>query len=297
MSLESFSKPIKKEIPIDKKEELLKNIKEQANYQGNHSLLFFERLENPEFKKKLVDTIYEYEKSKQLNKKEFDFKDGEVYFLNRKEKYKRHKENKGKINKEEIKKELDERIQIAFSDTVIEPNTSVSRAGYASESVVAYLDPECKYSEKEMTVLQKSIVEAHEKGHVIRDFYNPNTLFVKNLMLGFDFSKIRINKYFSSLIEEQLLMYEPGSSHTNKDRIERQIDYFKKPNEIIERMAQLRNYFGMKYGDIFTKEHLDYVRENYSKDTGFYLQIQPFLQTITPETEKKFLELINELPI
>ena len=46
----------------------------------------------------------------------------------------------------------------------------------------------------------------------------------------------------------------------------------------------------MRGTEEFTKEHLDYAKEHYIKDTGLpELQIKPFLDAITPETEEKFM--------
>ncbi|MEA3399062.1 MAG: hypothetical protein U9R00_00950 [Patescibacteria group bacterium] len=63
-------------------------------------------------------------------------------------------------------------------------------------------------------------------------------------------------------------------------------------------MAQLKNYFGMKGSEKFTKQHLDYAKNNYIKDTGIPdFQIKPFLDAITTEKEEDFLRLINSLGI
>lgn len=70
-----------------------------------------------------------------------------------------------------------------------------------------------------------------------------------------------------------------------------------KPAEIIERMSQLKNYFGMKGDEVFTTQHLNYAKKNYIKDTGMGSQIEPFLSAITKNTEKDFLDLINSLGI
>ncbi len=58
-------------------------------------------------------------------------------------------------------------------------------------------------------------------------------------------------------------------------------------------MSQLKNHFGLKSDERFTKEHLDYARMHYVTDTGFDNRMTPFLKAITPETEESFLELIN----
>ena len=42
--------------------------------------------------------------------------------------------------------------------------------------------------------------------------------------------------------------------------------YFRIVDELAERMSQLKNYFGFKGGEVFTRQHLAYARENYLKD-------------------------------
>lgn len=58
-------------------------------------------------------------------------------------------------------------------------------------------------------------------------------------------------------------------------------------------MNQLKNYFGFKGTEVFTNQHLDIAREYYLADTGMDNDMTEFFQAITPETEAKFLELIN----
>ena len=275
------------------KEKLLHEIKEKANYQGNYSELFLERLNNLDFKDKLVNMLYDSKVSFDSIYKSYDFTEDKPRPLSRKENYFEHKKGINLINKDSILKELNERIDNVFSKTSIEFNSrdSVAKRG-SSEIVVGFLNPECFYSEKQMSSLQKNIVEAHEQGHIIRDLSLTHK-FSKKILSGFDFSNMKLPIYMINGLRDFYLK----DNLSDGEIINIQKEYFENPNEIIERMAQLRNYFGMKYNEVFTKEHLDYVRENYSKDTGFYLQIQPFLQAITPQTEKKFLELINELPI
>jgi hypothetical protein len=48
---------------------------------------------------------------------------------------------------------------------------------------------------------------------------------------------------------------------TDDDYTREMIDYPSTPEEIVERMAQLKNYFGMRGGEKFTLNHLEYARE------------------------------------
>jgi hypothetical protein len=73
-------------------------------------------------------------------------------------------------------------------------------------------------------------------------------------------------------------------------------EYLAFPWEIIERMSQIKNYFGFSGDEKFTQEHLYYVRDNYVQDTGIYAaQIQPFLDSISDD--RKFIEKMNILGI
>lgn len=74
-------------------------------------------------------------------------------------------------------------------------------------------------------------------------------------------------------------------------------DYLFTGDEIVERMSQLKNYFGMDGSDKFTKDHLHYAKENYIEDTGMDNAMSLFFQGITEETEDEFLELINSMGV
>jgi hypothetical protein len=71
------------------------------------------------------------------------------------------------------------------------------------------------------------------------------------------------------------------------------ISYLFTGQELAERMSQLKNYYGMKGNEPFTKEHLHYAREHYVQDTGMDNYMKFFFQAITPETEDEFLRIIN----
>ena len=74
------------------------------------------------------------------------------------------------------------------------------------------------------------------------------------------------------------------------------LGYFSDPAEIVERMSQVKNYFGMSGTEKFTQEHLDHARERYIQDTHSYgLQIQTFFDAI--DNDEKFIHLMNTLGI
>jgi hypothetical protein len=77
----------------------------------------------------------------------------------------------------------------------------------------------------------------------------------------------------------------------------RQPGYLQKPDELMARMAQLKNYFGMKGEEEFTKDHLDYARAQYVEDTGLDNSMSIVFRIVSPKTEPDFLRAMNSLPI
>ena len=140
------------------------------------------------------------------------------------------------------------------------------------------------FAGKKLTVRQKNIVESHEKGHGVRDYTSP-----------LDSREIR------SVIDGDALQALTASKRLQESRGEKegrfQSIYVEKPEEIIERMSQFKNYFGMGVGEPFTALHLKYLRENYVKDTELDNGITDLLSCITPKTEAAFLAIINKYPI
>jgi hypothetical protein len=130
-----------------------------------------------------------------------------------------------------------------------------------------------------LTDRQKNIIEAHEKGHCLRDFASP-----------LDRQEIRGVVDHNVISELNALRQANGV-----DRIAP--TYVTNPMEIVERMAQFKNYFGMGAHDKFTKRHLDYIREHYVADTSLDNGVSDLLYVVTPETENAFLDVINKYPI
>lgn len=123
-----------------------------------------------------------------------------------------------------------------------------------------------------LTGRQKDLIAAHEVHHGL---VKPSYGFQDELRLGIDTSSI--------------------ASIDRKNRISSK--YLSSGHEIIARMAQLKNYYGMKEGEVFTKDHLDYARSNYIQDTGVDNNMTEFFAMITNQTEQKFLDNMNAMPI
>lgn len=152
--------------------------------------------------------------------------------------------------------------------------------GNINEPGIVFSDAELKTGTK-LSIRQKNIIEAHEKGHGLRDFTSPQ-----------DIAEIR------SVIDQETLrdLQQAHESSQNTDA-RFPINYVQAPEEIIERMAQLKNYFGMSADEEFTAQHLEYAREHYTKDTGLDNGISTFFNCISDKTEGAFLSVINKYPI
>jgi len=65
-------------------------------------------------------------------------------------------------------------------------------------------------------------------------------------------------------------------------------------DEILARMAQLKNYFGFEGDETFTKEHLAYAKANYINDTNMDNNMKEFFEAIVDEDG--FINIINTFP-
>ena len=65
-------------------------------------------------------------------------------------------------------------------------------------------------------------------------------------------------------------------------------------DELVARMSQLKNYFGFKGNEPFTKEHLAYAREHYIQDTGLDNNMKSFFEAVPSEKEDEFILVMNK---
>ncbi len=264
-------------------------IESSANFEGNATELLLERVGNPNIKKQIIDLIY---------------RGGQAYgeFL-RTQKFVPFGKPESKLIQDESgliysENELSyippplERVEEMLNERITEATTltnitfSPDKQSTEEEVSINWIMPG---HEKKPTTKQMSIIEAHEKGHLIRPY---GTDFFRDYFAkGFDMSQVSfVEKDF---VEEKSLDSENKQDQTFEEAKGDFFRYIFSGPEIAERMSQLKNYFGLKGDELFTKEHLDYARLHYVMDTGFDNRVTPFLQAITPETEDSFLELIN----
>jgi hypothetical protein len=255
------------ESPKNKEE----NIEEQANYQGNDSLLLFERLSNPVIRGQIVELLYEAEKAEAGLPRQLVTRDAAGNFdLTKTEPYKPQ-------SREEIERTFEENLAQIQTSTAIH----YTKEGGDVDSIPIGLE----LHGKKVDAKYMSAVEAHEKGHRIRP-YNSNFLDAY-FSSGFDFDAM-------SLTAEEMLVYK----RIHPTRTEAEISGLVKESlstavEIAERMSQLKNYFGFRGDEEFTSAHLAYARVHYFEDTGIDNGMRQFFQAITPKTESEFLRLIN----
>lgn len=263
--MESF-KPYQKEKGVSL-------VEKEANFEGNQTLLMVGRTKNPVIREQLIDMLAKNEECRAQTSRRVIFdKDGNIAY-----------DEKGEIltkailpkNKEEIEEELRIRVNAVLKET------NISFEDKLPHSKVIYLG--FNLPSGSFTAKQKGIVEAHEKGHIIRNYESLVGFFDS----AFDWSKLIFIEEDYQFIKK----YQPYLSY--EEFKERLALYMASPEEIAERMSQLKNYFGLKGDEIFTLNHLNYARDNYVKDTGLDNQMTLFFSTITPETEQEFLRLIN----
>ncbi len=119
-----------------------------------------------------------------------------------------------------------------------------------------------------LTRRQKNIIEAHEKVHGL--WKMEDAPFGHALRAIFDPVELAKNE---------------------------RVTYLKKPDEILARMSQIRDYFGLSASDMFTSEHLAYARTHYCADTGLDNHMRMFFDCVTQKTQDTFIACMNTYPM
>jgi hypothetical protein len=163
--------------------------------------------------------------------------------------------------------------------------------------------------DRPLTGRERSMIAAHEKGHQIRPYRGE--WFQRYFLSGLDPSKAEFTEtdykeYLRNAVLSGFMVDDDEGKlkPATKEEIEAVFPFDAAKDayisgvfrsvEIAERMAQLKNYFGMKAHETFTAEHLKVARERYLVDLpGCDNGMTQFFQAITPETEERFLYLIN----
>jgi hypothetical protein len=252
----------------DLPESTLEQVKEHSNYQGNMSMLLFDRVQSPDIADQLKNLL--------LVDRKYDIHQEEFFDLER------------------ISSELDEDLKTVSNDTPVifagkMPSASLKK-GLRENMDPFFCDPN---TGDVSNVLQNSYVEAHEKGHYLRRLkskgvanYFAQTIDLTKLLVPQEY----VEKVKPFLMKENDIQAEDVTESAVTEMI---ITYFKNPVEVLERMSQLKNYFGFTGGEIFTKQHLEYARDHYIEDTLMDNHMGFFFDCITPDTEERFLQVMN----
>lgn len=244
----------------------LEKIASSANYPGDWTNLLMERMTDPLAKEKFIKT-----RTEAMDK----MKDGEPGFLDKPEEFSSHYQAQIDNYEERIKHVFDATEIGTASDHDKKPENA--GMGNIDKQGVVFDDSINK--DKPLNNRQKNIIEAHEKGHGLRDFK----------------SETDRNDFKSCLDFDVLNKIAENRNQNNDERFP--INYMATAEEIAERMSQLKNYFGMKASDSFTKEHLQYAKDHFIEDTGLDNNMTEFFKSITTQTEEKFIKTINKYPI
>lgn len=247
-------------------------IKNSADYKGDKTLVMIERINNPDIQNKLCRLLLLDNQCDLYAKKN--------------------------MSDEDVKTKVADVIFSVSNDT---PVTFVGEmpSANAMEGVRENMDILWEADEifGENGVEQKNYIEAHEKGHTVRKIRSIAAYVYVGR--GFNLENISID-------DEQYIKLAQYYKKTNPEIVdlptkEQVLDsiknYLANPMELIERMSQLKNYFGMSGDEVFTKLHLQYAREHFISDTKLDNHMSEFFQSITEDTEGMFIKLINSLGV
>lgn len=228
----------------------------EANYQGNWTEVEYGRLLDPTIRARYFATKTEHAP-------EAFHQESDDLFA-----------KKTELTAEEFAKalqEYDEAVQEIFSYTVYGPAKDFElhtprdlgfSKGFRDHGTV-FQDAAHKDGAP-LTSRQKGIIEAHEKLHSVM----------------------------------RLLTQGERKELSPMRNIGAKIGYGEKSgaDELLARMGQLKNYFGFKGDEEFTKEHLDYARKHYVLDTGLDNNMTELLVAIgkNEENSKQFIALMNK---
>ncbi|HEY4498743.1 MAG TPA: hypothetical protein VJH94_01630 [Candidatus Paceibacterota bacterium] len=275
-------------------------VERQANCQELDSIILFERLQNPEIRRQMIDMIEKSEHQQVRGERRVD-RDPHGKPRRTPDRKIIWKDYEPK-SREEIEATIDKNLASVENATVVfmndVPLPHVHRFPDNTRVEVVPLCWKVSTEQGQATTKQMAIAEAHEKGHIVRpfridDFASVDAVFLK----AFD---QKVVTYTREDYENLLKLYPPKEDQKTPSFSEQKEMFFKylfRASELAERMSQLKNYFGITGNEEFTKDHLDYAREHYIKDTGMDNLMTKFFQAITLEKEEDFLELINSAGI
>jgi hypothetical protein len=258
---------------LTEREALLgERITASANYPGDWTGLLYERMTDPHTKELFI--------SQRTLAMQSMLSGIPNTFENKPQQYQQHYQNQIDT--------YDERVASIFNHTNVglasEYNKNPRNLGQNKLGQPGVVFTDATHQGILLTARQKNITEAHEKGHGFRDFTS-------------SYDRQEIKAAIDTQALETLTTQRRREEQSGKSEGRFSSMYVEKPEEIIERMAQFKNYFKMGATDKFTKEHLEHIREHYVADTRLDNGVTDLLFCVTPKTEATFLKLINTYPI
>lgn len=238
------------DVFLTPEEELSLRVEQQANYQGDWTMLLKERISSPKNKKKFLDMKERFPTDEKRNSSEtlaklekFDDVPVDVF--------------------EHSKTNYDDNIDFVFNSTKYNlaeennklPNNLGVSKGYGNTGTVF---KDASWQGIRLDNRQKNIIEAHEKLHgIFMGLSNGEKAYI---LSPFDLQKLN-----------------------QKDKA--------KADEVLARMSQLKNYFGFRSDEVFTKEHLIYAYKNYVQDVKIDNNVINLISAIVDID--LFIEVIN----
>lgn len=234
------------------------NPEETANYQGNWTNLALSRMSGPDFRQKF-DNWVSYNTSRLPD---------ELGMLDR----------AGLTAAEYSTRtsQFSEALETVGSVVQYGPAESYGKKPSSLGTSEAFGEPAVMFSDSNLSDRQKDIIAAHEMFHSLVDSQGAGP---KELVRrGFDVNKIA---------EKNDQLIAAGEA-------KKPLKYHQSPDELMARMSQLKNYFGMTGSEAFGQDHLDYARQHYVSDTGLDNSMTLFLEMAR---DAEFVQLMNELPL
>ncbi len=262
------------------------NLKERSNFRGDHINLLKERMLSEDGLEKLLAAWKRHVDTNKMGS-----------HILRNSPFKVDYEMGRLLGFEDISAELlREKIESYFKN--IKFNTEGrTEGGYMGADVNLYsINPK---NGMFYTDFELQVAASHELGHTFRYFAGESEVTkllkecvsLESVIIPDDYAEFKIQHFNSKPFRKKI--------NTLEESREAVKEYLTEPYEIIERLSQIKNYFGLKAREKVTWECIQYAKEHYVQDYGFYFewQMAPFLSMLVEENKEKILKCMNELPV
>lgn len=255
----------------------------EPDREGDPTLIFFSRVNNPVIQEQMADLLLKNEEHAVAERSKL----ADNYGAGAQSRSHRHV----KKTREELLAEIQRRIgsvtQLGGDKTTVYLSKEGEGSFFDIINDEVNMDRSRRLSGigRKLSPAQFAILLAHEKGHQMREI-GGETFLDNAFRETIDWENLEITP-------AELAMSYHHDDERPPETIRKELREYFDANEILERMSQLKNYFGFKGDEIFTKEHLAYAKKHYIDDTGVNNSMGIFFRAITPEKEAKFIEAMN----